>query len=86
MSDLFCLRTVASLEAVDALIVAFDNEPKSDLLRHEICYCLGQMNESPEHADKIQAFFMRVMTEPHPKIVLHEAVEAYGNLSAENTL
>jgi deoxyhypusine monooxygenase len=49
VSSLSCLRTVASLESIDALIKAFDNEPKSDLLRHEICYCLGQMDKSPEH-------------------------------------
>jgi deoxyhypusine monooxygenase len=53
VSSLFCLRTVASIEAIDALIQAFDNEPVSDLLRHEICYCLGQMDKSPEHVHKI---------------------------------
>jgi deoxyhypusine monooxygenase len=53
VSSLFCLRTVATLETVDALILAFDREPRSDLLKHEICYCLGQMNKSPEHINKI---------------------------------
>lgn len=52
-SALFCLRTVATLESIDALINAFYAEPKSDLLRHEICYCLGQMDKSPEHIEKI---------------------------------
>jgi len=61
-------------------------EPKSDLLRHEICYCLGQMNTSPEHAAKIQPFLEKILSEDHSKIVLHEAVEALGNLSMENSL
>ena len=41
VSALFCLRTVGSLEAIDALQVAFDMEPSSELLKHEICYVLG---------------------------------------------
>lgn len=87
ISALFCLRTVASLETIDALILAFDTETSSDLLRHEICYCLGQMNKSPEHINKIETFFERVLAEGHhSKIVLHEAVEALGNLSNENSL
>ena len=53
ISALFCLRTVGTLEAIDALIEAFNKEPRSDLLRHEICYCLGQMDKSPEHIKKI---------------------------------
>jgi deoxyhypusine monooxygenase len=86
ISSLFCLRTVCSVEAIDALTKAFELEPKSDLLRHEICYCLGQMNTSPDHAAKIQPFLEKILSEDHPKIVLHEAVEALGNLSMENTL
>ena len=51
--SLFCLRSFPDLEAIDALIDAFHIEQFSDLLRHEICYCLGQMNNSPEHVAKI---------------------------------
>lgn len=53
VSTLFCLRTVGSIESIDALIKAFYDEARSDLLRHEICYCLGQMDKSPEHIHKI---------------------------------
>lgn len=60
-SALWCLRTVASLEAVDALFEAFEAEQSSELLKHEICYCLGQMDKSPEHVDKIQKFFEKVI-------------------------
>ena len=86
ISSLFCLRTVADLDSIDALIKAFDEEPCSDLLRHEICYCLGQMNKSPEHVTKLKSFFERILKEDYPKIVLHEAVEAYGNLDTEIAL
>ncbi|TNV77032.1 hypothetical protein FGO68_gene13979 [Halteria grandinella] len=85
VNSLFCLRTVASIDAIDALIKAFYNEPTSDLLRHEICYCLGQMDKSPEHIAKIQAFFDKILLEDYPQIVLHEAVEALGNLNQDNT-
>lgn len=86
VNALFCLRTISSLTSIDALIKAFNEEPSSELLLHEICYCLGQMTSSPEHIKKIQAFLEKVVDSDHPKIVLHEAVEALGNLDQENTL
>ena len=61
VSSLFCLRTIATVESVEALIKAFDLEDKSDLIRHEICYCLGQMNKSPENVDVILTFFERIL-------------------------
>ena len=86
VSSLFCLRTVATIEAVEGLIKAFDLEDRSDLIRHEICYCLGQMNKSPEHDKAILGFFERILQGDYTKIVLHEAVEALGNVSKENNL
>ena len=44
------------------------------------------MDKSPAHVEKIQAFLEKLIDEDHPKIVLHEAVEALGNLNQENTL
>ena len=85
-SALFCLRTVASLEGIDALIKAFQEEPSSELLQHEICYALGQMNRTDAHTHKIQSFFESIIDEDHTKIVLHEVVEALGNLNQANTL
>ena len=41
VDSLFCLRSFSQLEAIDALIAAFEAEPNSELLKHEICYCLG---------------------------------------------
>jgi len=46
VDSLFCLRSFKELEAIDGLIKAFHTEKKSELLMHEICYCLGQMNNS----------------------------------------
>lgn len=86
VSTLWCLRTVACLESIEALIKAFEIEQKSELLKHEICYCLGQMDKSPAHVEKIEKFLQRILDEDHPKIVLHEAVEALGNINSENTL
>ena len=86
ISALFCLRTIGSVEACEGLIKAFDLEDRSDLLRHEICYCLGQLNKSPEHVKIILSFFERILKGDYTKIVLHEAVEALGNVSEENNL
>ncbi len=86
INALFCLRTVATVECVEDLIKAFDLEDRSDLIRHEICYCLGQMNKSPEHVKIILSFFERILKEDYPKIVLHEAAEALGNVSEEINL
>jgi hypothetical protein len=64
---------------------AFDFEDRRDLLRHEICYCLGQLNKSPEHVLIILGFFERLLKGDYTKIVLHEAVEALGNVSKKIT-
>ena len=50
---LFCLRSFKEIEAVDAMIAGFHAEEKSELLKHEVCYCLGQMNNTPDHVKKI---------------------------------
>ena len=85
ISALWCLRTVGTMEAVEACCVAFDLEPKSDLLKHEICYVLGQMDKTPEMLKKSQAFLEHIVTGEHSKVVYHEAFEALGNLNQETT-
>ena len=69
------------------MIRSFQAEPKSELLKHEICYCLGQMNRSEEHVKRMQPFLEQVVNPEsgYPEIVVHEAVEALGNISHENT-
>jgi deoxyhypusine monooxygenase len=86
VDSLFCLRSFKQLEAIDALIEAFHKEPASDLLKHEICYCLGQMDNSPEHIAKIQPFLEMIVEGDFAHIITHEAVEALGNLNDSASL
>jgi hypothetical protein len=44
------------------------------------------MDKSPEHNKKIHAFLDDVLAKDYPKIVLHEAIEALGNISQESAL
>mmetsp|Transcript_4427 Transcript_4427/g.7537 ORF Transcript_4427/g.7537 Transcript_4427/m.7537 type:complete len:112 (+) Transcript_4427:25-360(+) len=85
VDSLFCIKAFKEPEAVDSLVRSFHKEPKSELLKHEICYCLGQMNKSEEHVKRIQQFLEHVVDEKsgYPEIVVHEAVEALGNLSQD---
>jgi len=53
VDSLFCLTAFDEIDAVDGMIKAFNVEKKSELLMHEICYALGQMDKSPEHINKI---------------------------------
>ena len=88
ISALFYLRTVGSVSAVQALFSAFEEEDASELLKHEICYCLGQMNKGEEQTKLIQQYLEKLVEDDNKqtKIVLHEAVEALGNLNQDNTL
>ena len=72
------------MEGITALIDAFGIEKESDLLLHEICYCLGQMNHDEERTKAIEEFLEQVISGSHSSIVTHEAVEAYGNLHSES--
>jgi deoxyhypusine monooxygenase len=81
---MFEIRGIGTLEAVNGLIETFRIEKKSDLLKHEICYCLGQMNTNDENTKVIEEFFENVIREDHSSIVIHEAVEGYANLNPEN--
>jgi len=56
VDSLFCLRAFDQIEAIDGLIKAFHIEKKSELLMHEICYCLGQMDKTQGHVAKIIEF------------------------------
>lgn len=61
VDSLFCLRAFEDLSAIDGLIKAFNIEKKSELLLHEICYVLGQMNLSSEHTAKITSFLESII-------------------------
>ena len=86
---LFKLRTIGTLDAVMILEEALIKERSSDLLRHEVCYCFGQMLETQANKEEIQKFlYKEVFEEPkkYSSIVLHEAAEALGNISSENNV
>jgi deoxyhypusine monooxygenase len=53
VDSLFCIKAFKETEAIDAIVRSFHIEKKSELLRHEMCYCLGQMDKSDEHIKKI---------------------------------
>lgn len=88
VDSLFCMKAFNQVDAVDALVRCFHKEPKSELLKHEICYCLGQMNKTEAHVARIQKFLEHVVDETnnYPEIVVHEAVEALGNMNQEHSL
>ncbi|CAG5120013.1 unnamed protein product [Candidula unifasciata] len=69
---LFTLRNLGGDEAVDAIASCFDDE--SALLKHELAYCLGQMQDT--HAIP---YLIRVLEDTSQEaIVRHEAGEALG--------
>ena len=88
VDSLFSLKAFKEPESVDAIIRSFWKEKNSELLKHEICYCLGQMNKSPEHNSRIQKFLEQIIDEKagFEDIVIHEAFEALGNLGQEGTV
>jgi hypothetical protein len=86
VDSLFCIRAFEEIEAIDGLIKAFHIEKKSELLMHEICYVLGQMTNTPEHIKKITEFLEMLIQGDYPQIVIHEAVEALGNMNNYDSL
>tara|TARA_B100001250_G_scaffold403055_1_gene417051 strand:- start:1539 stop:2012 length:474 start_codon:yes stop_codon:yes gene_type:complete len=72
MRAVFSLRNNRSPEAVDALCGAFDS--KSALLRHEIAYVLGQMQDPLAVPTLI-----RILSDHDEHVMVrHEAAEALG--------
>ena len=87
MEILFQLRSFGNLESIKILEEALINEKTSDLLRHEVCYCLGQMTQNEENKNEIMNFLNKeVFADPnkYTPIVLHEAAEALGNIDFDN--
>ncbi|MED6296781.1 MAG: HEAT repeat domain-containing protein [Candidatus Thermoplasmatota archaeon] len=72
MRALFALRNMGGDESVDALCAAFNSE--SALLKHEIAYVLGQMQNG--HA--VPTLIERLSDEKEDLMVRHEAAEALG--------
>ena len=72
MRALFALRNIGGKEAVDALAGAFGSS--SALLKHEVAYVLGQMQD--EHA--VSHLIDRLGDMEEDVMVRHEAAEALG--------
>ena len=72
MRALFALRNMGGDDAVDALAAAFDSQ--SALLKHEIAYVLGQMQNN--HA--VPTLIERLSDSSEDLMVRHEAAEALG--------
>ena len=72
MRALFALRNIGGHDSVDALTNAFNSE--SALLKHEIAYVLGQMQDP--HA--VPSLIDRLADQSEDVMVRHEAAEALG--------
>ena len=70
MRALFALRNIGGKDSVDALAAAYDS--KSALLKHEIAYVMGQMQDP--HA--VPHLIERLEDGEEDVMVRHEAAEA----------
>ena len=83
MRALFALRNIGGKDAVDSLAAAFDSS--SALLKHEIAYVLGQMQDD----NAVPHLISRLEDLAEDVMVRHEAAEALGaigNRTAMSTL
>jgi deoxyhypusine monooxygenase len=72
MRALFALRNIGGEDAVEALAAAFNSQ--SALLKHEVAYVMGQMQDS--HA--VPFLINRLEDSDEDVMVRHEAAEALG--------
>lgn len=79
MRALFALRNIGGHDSVDALTAAFSSD--SALLKHEIAYVLGQMQDP--HA--VPSLIDRLSDLSEDVMVRHEAAEAIGAIGNIST-
>ena len=72
MRALFALRNIGGQDAIDSLAAAFNSA--SALLKHEVAYVMGQMQDG--HA--VHHLIERLEDEDEDVMVRHEAAEALG--------
>ncbi|KAI5168303.1 deoxyhypusine monooxygenase [Pancytospora epiphaga] len=77
---MFFFRDLNTCEAVEALAEGFKDP--SDLLRHEVAYVFGQM----QNEYSCRALVEVLENEEEKDIVRHEAAEALGNIGTEECL
>jgi len=80
MRALFALRNIGGTDSVDALAAAYDS--KSALLKHEIAYVMGQMQDP--HA--VPHLIERLEDGTEDVMVRHEAAEALGAIGDRTAL
>ena len=80
MRALFALRNIGGNEAIDSLAAAFKSA--SALLKHEIAYVMGQMQDS--HA--VHHLIERLEDKDEDVMVRHEAAEALGAIGDRTAL
>tara|TARA_X000000368_G_scaffold13495_1_gene10807 strand:+ start:753 stop:1232 length:480 start_codon:yes stop_codon:yes gene_type:complete len=80
MRALFALRNIGGKNSVDALAAAYAS--KSALLKHEIAYVMGQMQDS--HA--VPHLIERLEDKGEDVMVRHEAAEALGAIGDRTAL
>ena len=80
MRALFALRNIGGKESVDALAAAYSSQ--SALLKHEIAYVMGQMQDS----NAVPHFIDRLEDKDEDIMVRHEAAEALGAIGDRTAL
>ncbi|EER12430.1 conserved hypothetical protein [Perkinsus marinus ATCC 50983] len=80
---LFYARSRDDSEAIEALYKVLEPETKSVLLRHEACYCIGQMEHGLEGAWKLENVMDDVNEHP---MVRHEAIEGLAACGSVDSL
>lgn len=80
MRALFALRNIGGKESVDALAAAYSS--KSALLKHEIAYVMGQMQDS----NAVPHLIDRLEDKDEDIMVRHEAAEALGAIGDRTAL
>jgi len=80
MRALFTLRNIGGPKAIDALACSFSSA--SVLLKHEVAYVLGQMQDSYA----IDSLIERLADPQEDPIVRHEAAEALGAIGDTRSL
>lgn len=77
----FYLRNILTDTSAQIILKSF-NENKSVLLKHEMCYVLGQMQKECAKEELIKI----LQNKDEDEIVRHEAAEALANYDDENLL
>lgn len=80
MRALFALRNIGGKESVDALADGFNSS--SALLKHEIAYVLGQMQDS----NAVPYLIERLSDTDEDLMVRHEAAEALGAIGDKTAM